>query len=96
MTFRLTVINMRQYVLIGLRKAAEHVAKKYDNDNKFPHAGLANAVANLLNAENYMSGERRKKVIDIAESIVEMIDSPNQRFVELIQAYREELNRKEE
>lgn len=87
---------MRTYVLLGLRKAAEHVAEWYNNDNKIAYAHLASAVANLLNAENYMDCRYKDKIIDIAESIAEMMDYPNKQFIKLIQAYREELNRKEE
>lgn len=85
---------MRPYVLIGLRKAVEHVAKKYNSEGKVRNAYLAGAVFNLLNAEHYMDWEQRSKLIDIAESIAKMTTVPNQQFVELIEAYREELNRK--
>ena len=86
---------MRQYVLIGLRKAAEYVAKKYSDDCRFTDAYLASAVANLLNAEQYMDWQERNKLVDIAESIAKMTKSPNHNYVDLIQAYRDELNRKE-
>lgn len=86
---------MRPYVLIGLRKAVEHVAKKYDSEGKVKDAYLASAVSNLLNAEHYMNWEQRNGLIDTAESIAEMTTVPNLQFIELIQAYREELNRKE-
>lgn len=87
---------MRPYVLIGLRKAAEYAAKKYEDEGKAKNAYLAGAVANLLNAERYMDLKQRTKLVDIAESIARMANAPNQQFVDLIQAYREELNRKEE
>lgn len=86
---------MRQYVSTGLRKVAEYVAKRYSDDCKFADAYLASAVANLLNAEQYMDWQTRNKLVDIAESIAKMTQAPNHNYVDLIQAYREELNRKE-
>ena len=86
---------MRAYILTGLRKAVEQIAKDWDDSGRITDALLAKSVAILLDVERYRGLEVRNELVNVAETIAKIVNSPNEQLIELIQVYREELNRKD-